>query len=211
MTDGAYHGTRMQFDPRRRMLWQTLVAQVFQKEISPDAVVLELGAGYGEFINAVRARRRLAIDLWPEMLTHLEQGVEGLVTDISQLDGVEDNSVDYVFSSNCFEHVPQEELVRCLARLRTKMKPGAKMSIVQPNFKYCFREYFDDYTHVTVYTARGLSDLLTANGFRVIRCVPRFMPLTLKSRLLVHPLLIRLYLASPIKPLAGQMLISVIR
>jgi SAM-dependent methyltransferase len=211
MTDGAYHGTRLQFDPRRRMLWQTLVAHVFQKEISPDAVVLDLGAGYGEFINAVKARRRLAVDLWPGMLEHLDKGVEGLVAGISQLDGVEDNSIDYVFSSNCFEHVSQEELVRSLAVLRKKMKPGATMTIVQPNFKYCYREYFDDYTHVAVYTSQGLSDLLTANGFQMVRCVPRFMPFTLKSRLLVHPLLIRLYLASPFKPLAGQMLISVTR
>ncbi len=211
MTDGAYHNTRLPHDPRRRMLWETLVASIFQKEIPLDAVVLELGAGYGEFINAVKARRRLAVDAWPGMLSCLEKGVEGLITGIAQLESVADNSVDYVFSSNCFEHVTQEDLVCCLEQLRRKMKPGARISIVQPNFKYCYREYFDDYTHVSVYTAQGLSDLLTANGFRVVRCVPRFMPLTLKSRLLVHPLLIRLYLMSPYKPLAGQMLISAIR
>jgi SAM-dependent methyltransferase len=211
MTDSSYHCTRLPLDPRRRMLWETLVAEVFQKEIPLDAVVLDLGAGYGEFINAVKARRRLAVDAWPGMLEHLEKGVEGLVTGITQLERVPDNSVDYVFSSNCFEHVSQKELVECLGQLRVKMKPGARLSIVQPNFKYCYREYFDDYTHVAVYTAQGLSDLLVANGFRVVRCVPRFMPLTLKSRLLVHPLLIRLYLVSPYKPLAGQMLISAIR
>ena len=193
------------------MLWQTLVACVFQKQIPPEAVVLELGAGYGDFINAVKARRRLAVDTWPGMVPHLEAGVEGLVTSITQLDGVPDNSVDYVFSSNCFEHVSQPDLVVCLAQLRQKMKPGAMISIVQPNFKYCFREYFDDYTHIAIYTAQGLSDLLAANGFRIVRCVPRFLPLTLKSRIPVHPLLIRLYLMSPFKPMARQMLISAIR
>lgn len=211
MTDDAYHRTRFQSDPRRRVLWQTLVACVFQKQIPPEAVVLELGAGYGDFINAVKARRRLAVDVWPGMVAHLEAGVEGLVTSITQLDGVPDDSVDYVFSSNCFEHVSQPDLVECLAQLRRKMKPGAMISIVQPNFKYCFREYFDDYTHVSIYTAQGLSDLLAANGFRVVRCVPRFMPLTLKSRVPVHPWLIRLYLMSPFKPMARQMLISAIR
>jgi ubiquinone/menaquinone biosynthesis C-methylase UbiE len=211
MTDDAYHRTRFQPDPRRLVLWQTLVACVFQKQIPPEAVVLELGAGYGDFINAVTARRRLAVDLWPGMLSHLEAGVEGLVTSITQLDGVPDGSVDYVFSSNCFEHVSQQDLVDCLAQLQRKMKPGAMFSIVQPNFKYCFREYFDDYTHTAIYTAQGLSDLLAANGFRVVRCVPRFMPLTLKSRVPVHPLLIRLYLMSPFKPMAKQMLISAIR
>jgi SAM-dependent methyltransferase len=211
MTDDAYHRTRFQPDARRRVLWQTLVACVFQKQIPPEAVVLELGAGYGDFINAVTARRRLAVDVWPGMVAHLEAGVEGLVTSITRLDGVPDSSVDYVFSSNCFEHVSQPDLVECLAQLRRKMKPGAMLSIVQPNFKYCFREYFDDYTHTAIYTAQGLSDLLAANGFRVVRCVPRFMPLTLKSRVPVHPWLIRLYLMSPFKPMARQMLISAIR
>ncbi len=211
MTEDAYHQTRFQPDPRRRVLWQTLVACVFQKQIPLDAVVLELGAGYGDFINAVTARRRFAVDKWPGMVSHLEAGVEGLVTGITQLDGVPDNSVDYVFSSNCFEHASQSELVDCLAQLRRKMKPGAMVSIIQPNFKYCYREYFDDYTHITIYTAQGLSDLLAANGFRIVRCWPRFLPLTLKSRLPVHPLLIRLYLMSPFKPMARQMLISAIR
>ena len=211
MTDDAYHRTRFQPDPRRCALWQTLVACVFQKQIPPGAFVLELGAGYGDFINAVTARRRLAVDVWPGMVAHLEAGVEGLVTSITRLDGVPDSSVDYVFSSNCFEHVSQPDLVECLAQLRRKMKPGGMLSIVQPNFKYCFREYFDDYTHVSIYTAQGLSDLLAANGFRVVRCIPRFMPLTLKSRVPVHPWLIRLYLMSPFKPMARQMLISAIR
>lgn len=211
MNDGGYHGTRLQYDPRRRMLWQTLVEFYFQKEIPQDGIVLELGAGYGDFINAVKAQRRMAVDIWPRMLSHLDNGVEGLVTGIGDLDGVADNSVDYVFSSNCFEHVAQAEMVRCLGQLRRIMKPGARLSIVQPNFKYCYREYFDDYTHVSIYTDQGLSDLLEANGFKVVQRMACFMPLTLKSRMLVHPLLIRLYLASPFKPFAGQMLVSATR
>jgi ubiquinone/menaquinone biosynthesis C-methylase UbiE len=211
MSDDIYHSTRFTPDPRRRVLWQTLVACEFQKQIPPDATVLELGAGYGEFINSVKARRRIAVDVWPGMLSHLDSSVEGLVTSITQLDGVADNSVDYVFSSNCFEHVSQADLVKCLAQLRQKMKPGATLTIVQPNFKYCAREYFDDYTHISIYTDKGLSDLLAANGFKIARCVPRFMPFTIKGSLPVHPLLIRLYLMSPFKPLAKQMLISAIR
>jgi len=211
MNDDIYHSTRFTPDPRRRVLWQTLVACEFQKQIPLDGTVLELGAGYGDFINSVKARRRIAVDVWPGMLQHLDDGVEGLVTSITQLDGVADNSIDYVFSSNCFEHVSQTDLVNCLSQLSRKMKPGTMLTIVQPNFKYCAREYFEDYTHVSIYTDKGLSDLLAANGFKIIRCVPRFMPFTIKGQLPVHPLLIRLYLMSPFKPLAKQMLISSIR
>ena len=211
MASNAYHVTRFTPDPRRRVLWRTLVTSFFQKQIPPNAVVLELGAGYGEFINSIKAKRRLAVDCWEGMLEHLEPGVEGLITSITQLNGVSDDLVDYVFSSNCFEHVSKNDLELCLSQLQKKMRIGATLTIVQPNFKYCFREYFDDYTHISIYTARGFCDLLAANGFRITRCIPRFMPLTIKGRLPVHPLLIRLYLHSPFKPLAKQMLISAVR
>ncbi|HXI70228.1 MAG TPA: class I SAM-dependent methyltransferase [Verrucomicrobiae bacterium] len=211
MADDTYHNTRFQPDPRRRVLWRTLVDCVFQKNIPPDAAVLELGAGYGDFINSVKAQRRIAVDCWAGMISHLDPGVEGLVTSVTQLEAVPDNAMDYVFASNCFEHLTRQELLDCLAQLRRKMKPGARLTIVQPNFKYCFREYFDDYTHVSVYTDRGLCDLLAANGFQIEQCEPRFLPLTIKSSAPVHPLLIRLYLASPVKPFGKQMLISATR
>src|SRR5262249_11912004 len=157
-----YHQTRFTHDPRRRVLWQVLVDSVFQKQIPPNGVVLELGAGYGDFINSVKATRRIAVDCWPDFKKHLPPGVDALVTDVTRLDGVPDNAVDYVFASNCFEHVSHEGLVSCLAQLRNKMKPGARLVILQPNFKYCFREYFDDYTHISIYTERSLCDLLSA-------------------------------------------------
>ena len=91
------------------------------------------------------------------------------------------------------------------------MKSRATLAIVQPNFKYCVSEYFDDYTHCSIYTDLPLRDLLAANGFQIARCVPRFLPLTLKSGVPVHPLLIRLYLASPFKPFAKQMLVCATR
>jgi hypothetical protein len=211
MIDNQYHQTRFTADPRRRVLWQMLVNSVFQKQIPPNGTVLELGAGYGEFINSVKAARRIAVDCWPEFKTHLAPGVEGLVTDLTQLDGVPDNAMDYVFASNCFEHVSQGGLISCLAQLRKKMKAGARLTILQPNFKYCFREYFDDYTHISIYTEKSLCDLLNANGFRVERCEPRFLPFSINSRMPVHPLLIRLYLASPFKPFGKQMLVCAIR
>jgi len=78
---------------------------------------------------------------------------------------------------------------------------------LQPNYRYCAAEYFDDYTHVTIWSHVSLADFLEANGFEVIEVRPRFLPLTVKSRLPVWPLLIGAYLASPVKPLGKQMLL----
>ena len=79
--------------------------------------------------------------------------------------------------------------------------------IIQPNFRYAFREYFDDYTHVQVFTDRGMVDLLAAHGFTAERVIPRFLPFSLKSRRPTWPWLLRLYLRLPWRPFAGQMYI----
>jgi hypothetical protein len=78
---------------------------------------------------------------------------------------------------------------------------------LQPNYRYAFREYFDDYTHITVWSHVSLADFLVANGFEIVELLPRFLPLTVKSRLPVWPFLIWAYLALPIKPLGKQMLV----
>ena len=207
MTD-RYFQTRFSEDPRREILWRTLVQYYFQSRIRPDGCVLELGAGYGNFINNVRARRRIAHDRWPEFAQHLAPGVEshsGPVTDLSFL---ADNSIDFAFASNLFEHISQEDFAAVLAQLRRKLTPQGTLTLLQPNYRYAFREYFDDYTHITPYSHLSICDFLQANAYDVIHCVPRFLPLTLKSRLKVSPLLIRLYLLSPVKPLGKQMLVQ---
>ena len=81
------------------------------------------------------------------------------------------------------------------------------MTILQPNWRYAYREYFDDYTHVAVYSHATLCDFLVVNGYEIIDLQPRFLPLTIKSRLPVWPALIRAYLLSPLKPAGKQMLV----
>ena len=76
---------------------------------------------------------------------------------------------------------------------------------------FASREYFDYYTHVAAYSDRSLVDFLEVNGFRVLECQPRFLPLTIKSRLPVLPIQIRAYLQLPYKPLGKQMLIRASR
>ena len=206
MSDG-YHDSRFAHDPRRATVWRALWQYHFSRQIEPDFCVLDMGCGYGDFINAVRARRRIAIDRWPDFPQHVEQGVETIVGPIDDLSRMEAGSIDFAFASNLFEHLQQTEFVQVLARLRPKLSARGTLNILQPNYRYAFREYFDDYTHVAVYSHVSLADLLTANGYEVFDVRPRFLPLTVKSRLPVSPLLIAAYLASPIKPMGKQMLL----
>jgi hypothetical protein len=203
----AYFETRFTHDPRREVLWRTLYRHHFSPLISENDSVLELGAGYCHFINNVVARRRIALDAWEGFVHHLRPGIESRIGNVADLSFLASASVNFAFASNLFEHIPQEDLASVLYQLRSVLAKNGTLNILQPNYYYAYREYFDDYTHRTVYSHKSMCDFLEAHGYRIIECQPRFLPLTVKSRLPVSPLLIRLYLALPWKPMGKQMFI----
>ena len=208
MIDDAYYQTRLPYDKKREVLWRALWKFHFSKYIASSDCVLELGCGYADFINNVQARRRIALDSWPGFLKHLEKDVEGHVGDATDLSFLERGSVNFAFASNVFEHLSKECLSAVLAQLSEKLTKHGKLAILQPNYRYAYKEYFDDYTHVSIYSHESLSDFLSSHGYEVIECVPRFMPLTIKNRkIIVSESLIRLYLSLPVKPLGKQMFV----
>jgi SAM-dependent methyltransferase len=203
----GYHESRLTRDPRRDVLWEALWRYHFSSQIRPEDCVLDLGCGYGNFINQVVARRRIALDSWPAFTQHLAPGVEAVIGDVTELGMLPDRAIDFAFASNLFEHLSQAQCARVLDQLRSKLSARGKLTLLQPNYRYAYREYFDDYTHIAVYSHLSLTDFLVANGYEVLSVRPRFLPLTIKSRLPVSPLLIRAYLASPLKPMGKQMLL----
>jgi hypothetical protein len=207
MSDG-YHDTRLAPDPRRGQVWRALWRHYFSKRVRPGDAVLDLGAGYGDFINCVAgARRRVAVDLWAGLGNHAAPGVEVLIGPVEQLDGLADGAIDYAFASNLFEHLTQADFASTLAALAPKLSMRGTLTILQPNYRYAYRDYFDDYTHVSIYSHASLQDFLLAHGWEVLEVQPRFLPLTVRSRLPTLDILIRLYLASPVKPMGKQMLV----
>lgn len=201
----GYHETRFAFNRRRDLLWKTLCEAYFQRLIPPDACVLDLGTGYGNFINHIRCARRIAVDPWEGAIPHIASDVEVHIGSATDLGFVPDNSVDFVFASNLFEHLTRKEFAIVLEQVRAKLKRGGTLNILQPNYRFAYREYFDDYTHISIFSDRSLTGFLHSHGFRVIECKPRFLPLTVLSMWPVWPVLIRFYLFLPFKPMGKQM------
>ncbi|MGH8872194.1 MAG: methyltransferase domain-containing protein [Acidimicrobiia bacterium] len=206
-TAEGYFASRLSLNPRRAVLWATLCSSVFQRYVPPLGSVVELGAARGDFINNIRAGRRIAVDVWPGLTEHVAPGVEAHVRSATDLGFLDANSVDVVFASNLVEHLQKDEVRAMLKEVDRVLRSGGRLILVQPNYRTSYKRYFDDYTHVSVWSDVSLGDFLSAEGFKVERLESRFLPLTVNSRIPVHPWLIRLYLASPVKPLAGQMLV----
>jgi len=204
----AYHKVRLGHQPKRSVVWAALWRYYFRYRIAATDTVLDLGCGYGDFINHVIAKRRIALDLWPEFVTHIAPGIETLVAPLTDLSALEDGTIDYAFASNVVEHVTKEEFASLLAGLKRKLSARGRLTLIQPNYRYASAEYFDDYTHISIWSHVSLADFLMANGYEVIEVRPRFLPLTVISSIPIFPPLIGLYLISPFKPLGKQMLLS---
>ena len=205
---GNYHATRFVFDERREVLWKALCKYYFNNLIRSDFHVLELGAGYGHFINNVRCSQKSAIDLWPGMVQYVKPPVNVAVGSVTNLNLVADSSVDFAFASNLFEHLTQSDFASVLVEVKKKLKPGGTLNVLQPNYRLAYREYFDDYTHISIYSDVSLCDFLQANGFTIIESIPGFLPFSIKSSAApIRPWLIRLYLLLPWKIVAKQMFI----
>jgi SAM-dependent methyltransferase len=210
MSEPSYFTTRYTPDERRAAVWRH-VANYLRRWIDPQSDVLELGAGYCDFSNSVAARSRVALDVDAGVIERAGAGVRAEVGPCHDLSRFADGSFDVVFASNLLEHLERPELLVTLAEIHRVLRPGARFIVVQPNFRLRPKQYFDDYTHVAVFTDRSLPDLLESAGFTREHVDARFLPLTLKSRLASGHRLVPLYLRLPWRPLAGQMLVIVRR
>jgi len=182
----------------RESVWRILVADCFQRYVDPDGVVLDLGSGWGEFIRNVRAARRVAMDLNPEMPGRVGPGVEAILHDCSQPWPLADDSLDTVFTSNFFEHLPDKDALRRTVREACRcLKPGGRLVCMGPNIDVVQGAYWHFWDHFLPLTDASLGELLGLTGFAVERSVRRFLPYTMSQGFRPPPFLVRLYLRCP--------------
>jgi SAM-dependent methyltransferase len=188
----------------RRAVWREIVRYVSRD--APDVgTLVELGAGYCDFVNEFPAKRKIAFDLNPEMRAFADPEVELRIEEAQHLVTLPAGSVDLVFASNFLEHLPQGEVDELLRSAHRVLRSGGRLMLIQPNHRLCADHYFDDPTHVTIFDDLNLPALLAHHGFDVVRCVPGLLPFSMQSRAPKWPLLVRLYLNAPFRPLGAQM------
>ncbi len=185
-------------DKARQTLWATLTGSYFQRYVDPSDTVLDLAAGYCEFINNVRAKRKHAVDLNPETKRRAAKGVTVHITASTKLPKVLRHKVDVVFVSNFFEHLDDKhQLLETLSQIKQVLKPGGKLLILQPNISRTKGAYWDFVDHSLPINHKSLREALELTGFTVQKLKARFLPYTTSSSLPIHPLLIKLYLRLP--------------
>jgi SAM-dependent methyltransferase len=196
---GAYPNLR-----GRRNVWRS-IARYIRRDAPDVGTLIELGAGYCDFINQFPADKKIAFDLNPEMQAHVADGVDLRIEDATCLASVSNESVDLIFASNFLEHLEADEIASLLERCFEVLKPGGRLILIQPNYRLCRENYFDDPTHKTIFDDTNVAQWLSPHGLSVCKLVPGLLPFSMNGRLPKSGILTWLYLLSPWKPMAAQM------
>lgn len=182
----------------RWKLWETLCKHWMQRYIPLDSTVLDLAAGQCEFINQIQCAHKIAVDLNEDIYKFARPDVHVIIAWSHRMDAVASDSVDVVFVSNFFEHLPDKQtFLNTLREIRRILKPGGKLLILQPNIRFLHGAYWDFVDHYLPLTDRTLVEALGLVRMQVEEVRPQFLPYTTRSRLPQSAWIVKLYLKLP--------------
>jgi len=182
----------------RNRVWKILIRDFFSKWIKHTDHVLDLGCGYGEFINHVNCEVRYAMDLNPKTKSLLDKEIIFHQQDCSKPWKIDQNSLDLVFTSNFFEHLPNKEsLDLTMGEIKKALKPGGRLIAMGPNISVLNGKYWDFWDHHVALSDQSLFELLEIHDLSIEQSESKFLPYNMvrvKERPLV---LVSLYLSLP--------------
>ena len=182
----------------RNEVWKVLTRKFFSRYVHPESHVLDLGCGYGEFINNIQCAKKYAMDLNRTAAQHLSPNISFIEQDCSTKWNLADGSLDVVFTSNFFEHLPSRAaLGETLNQARRCLREGGRIIALGPNIKFVGGAYWDFWDHHIALTDVALREILEIQGFRVEAVFDRFLPYTMVNRRKYSTLLVSLYLRVP--------------
>ncbi len=130
-------------------------------ELKSGIKLLDIGSGDGSFIKICQKNNINS------------EGIDGSTTNINfETDKLnyEDNTFDVVTFLSVIEHINNpnnviEEICRIL-------KKGGLIITITPNFKYAYKNFYDDPTHLRPYTDKSIDKLMSLHKLTSIRTVP---------------------------------------
>jgi ubiquinone/menaquinone biosynthesis C-methylase UbiE len=181
----------------RKLIWQVLVTDFFQQYINKNDIVLDAGCGYGEFINNIICGKKIAVDLNSDTKKYLNKDVKYYHGSTTKMPFIKKNSIDKIFVSNFFEHLEKKDITKTIKEFRRILKDEGEVLVLQPNIRFCHKDYWMFFDHITALDDRVLEEVFSSQGFKLKKIVLKFLPFTMKSILPKLPIFVKLYLKLP--------------
>jgi hypothetical protein len=112
----AYHETRLEHDPRRDVVWKAFGAIISATSCPQTPVcstwVAATGSSSTTSLPGVASASTCGTAFRNTSIRASSRSSQAL----TQLDGIEDGSVDFAFASNLFEHIAQPDFTKVLTR-----------------------------------------------------------------------------------------------
>jgi ubiquinone/menaquinone biosynthesis C-methylase UbiE len=178
----------------RKGMYKILCESFFQKYIPKESTLLEIGVGYCEFINTIQAKKKIALDVNPDAHFYAHDNVTLITGESTHMEIIEDESIDRVFANNFFEHLSKPDIILTLHEIHRILKQDGEILVLQPNIRYCVKDFWMFFDHITPLDDRSLTEALEISGFSVKECIPQFLPYSTKSRLPKSLMSLKIYL-----------------
>jgi len=138
------------------------------------------------------------MDLNPDSVELAAPGVSVLKQDCAEDWGLAPDTLDVVFTSNFFEHLPDKPaLQRTLQNAKRSIRPGGVLVMMGPNIRYLRGAYWDFFDHYIPLTELSLVEVLKTIGFEIDVCISRFLPYTMSQGQSYPTWMLKVYLALP--------------
>ena len=181
--EGQYRRRFEKEDATRQRVWKVLINSWFSRYTRDAQSVLDLGCGWGPFINQIDVSERYGLDLNPDAENHLHPGVQLLQQRADEPWPLEANRLDLVFSSNFLEHLPDRAAVsETLAEAYRCLRPGGTLVLMGPNIKHVGGAYWDFFDHYVPLTEASLVEATELVGFKTDTAIGRFLPFTMAGK-----------------------------
>lgn len=194
--------------PKRNQIWKTLCLSFFQRYVSTSDTLLDIGAGYCEFINNINCYRKIAVDINPSTKKFANKNIEILQVSALSIPSKLHNKIDVIFVSNFLEHLnSKKEVVTFLMNCRKILKENGTLLLLQPNISLVKEAYWDFIDHTVPLNTNSIKEVLEITGFKIEIFIEKFLPYTTKQKFLPqNDIFIKIYLKLPyfLRFFAGQ-------
>ena len=149
-------------DSKRIFLtFKRLLKYIRLDHLSKPCKILDIGSGDGSFIKVCKENG------------HESFGLDGSKENIDfEKDRLKfnDKTFDIITMLSVIEHI--QNPTNILNEILRVLKKGGILIIITPNFKYCYKNFYDDPTHIRPYTEKSIDSLMKLHGFNTIKVVP---------------------------------------